>query len=250
MSEAFSDHFSSIAATYAGFRPRYPAALFAWLAAQAPADGLAWDCATGNGQAAGDLAAHFKRVIATDASPAQIAAALPSPRVQYRVAPAEASGVPAAAVDLITVAQALHWFDLERFYAEAHRVLKPGGVLAVWSYGMLVTDLAAVNAGVDFFYRHIIGPYWPPERVHVERGYRDLPFPFREMSAPVFTMESAWTLPELLGYLRSWSATCRYSAAQGRDPVDTLADELAPLWGPSQRRRRVQWPLSMRVGKR
>lgn len=249
MTNPFTDHFASVAADYASFRPTYPAALFAWLAGIAPDHVLAWDCAAGSGQASLDLAAHFERVIATDASAAQIAVAVPHPRVAYRVAPAEVSGLPNAAVDLITVAQALHWFDLNRFYVEARRVLKPGGVLAVWTYGVLAIAGEAVDARVQTFYRETVGPYWPPERRHVESGYRTLPFPFAELQAPDFNMEASWTLPELLGYFRSWSATGRYLAERGHDPVTALAVELAPLWGPPRDRRRITWPLAVRVGK-
>ena len=226
-----------------------PSGLFAWLASIAPGRALAWDCAAGSGQASRDLAAHFEQVIATDASAAQIAAAIPHPRVEYRVAPAEDSGLPEAAVDLITVAQALHWFDLDRFYAEARRVLKPGGVLTVWTYGVLAVAGEAVDARVQTFYREAVGPYWPPERRHVESGYRTLPFPFAELEAPEFHMEASWTLSELLGYFRSWSATSRYLAERGHDPVVALAAELAPLWGSPQHRRRVMWPLAVRVGR-
>lgn len=249
MSNTFTDHFASVAADYAGFRPTYPAALFAWLAGIAPGRTLAWDCATGSGQASRDLAAHFERVIATDASSAQIAAATPHPSVEYRVAPAEASGLSGATVDLVAVAQALHWFDLDRFYAEARRVLKPGGILAVWSYGVLSVEGEAANAQAEAFYRDTVGPYWPPERRLVESGYRTLPFPFAEISAPSFNMEVHWNLPELLGYFRSWSATGRYIAEQGHDPVAMLAAQLAPLWTPPNDRRRIAWPLAVRVGK-
>jgi len=249
MTDRFADHFSLVSANYARFRPTYPAALFVWLAEKAPSRDLAWDCATGSGQASRDLAAHFKRIVATDASSAQIAAATAHPRVEYRVAPAEASGLPDAAVDLIAVAQALHWFDLNRFYAEARRVLKPGGILAVWCYGALSVEGETVNARAEAFYRDTVGPYWPPERRLVESGYRTLPFPFAEIPAPALAMEARWTLPELLGYLRSWSATARYIAAKGHDPVAPLATELSPLWTSPHDRRRISWPLAIRVGR-
>lgn len=248
MTRPFADHFAPVAAAYATFRPTYPAELFAWLADIAPGHALAWDCATGSGQAARALAAHFAQVIATDASAAQIATAVPHARVEYRAAPAEASGLPDAAVDLVTVAQALHWFDLDRFYAEARRVLRSGGILAVWTYGVLSVAGEAVNERVQVFYRETVGPYWPPERRHVENGYRTLPFPFAELQAPAFSMAATWTLPELLGYFRSWSATGRYGAERGEDPVAVLATELAPCWGEPQERRRVAWPLALRVG--
>lgn len=249
MTRAFTDHFASVAADYARFRPVYPAALFAWLADLAPARTMAWDCAAGSGQASRDLADHFDQVIATDASAAQIAAAHPHHRVEYRVAPAEASGLSAGTVDLVTVAQALHWFDLDRFYAEVRRVLKPGGVLAVWSYGVLAVAGTAVDERVQTFYRDTVGPYWPPERQLVESGYRTLPFPFAELEAPAFHMETSWSLSELLGYVRSWSATGRFGVERGYDPVTALADELASLWGAPLEPRIVTWPLALRVGR-
>ncbi len=249
MSHAFNDHFAAVAASYANFRPAYPAALFAWLAEIAPGRNLAWDCATGSGQAARDLAEHFRHVIASDASTAQIDAAAAHPKIEYRVATAEACGLSDATVDLITVAQALHWFDLERFFAEARRVLKPAGVLAVWTYGVFTVEGEGIDTCVQAFYQDTVGPYWPPERIHVESGYRTLAFPFGEIQTPVFSMETAWTLPELLGYLRSWSATGHYIAAHGTDPVDGLAMELAPLWGDAHCTRLVSWPLSVRAGR-
>lgn len=246
---SFSDHFSSVAGNYADFRPTYPPALFSWLATLTPAHELAWDCAAGSGQASVDLAVHFDRVAATDASAKQIAAAQPHPKVEYRVAPAEESGLADASVDLLTVAQALHWFDLERFYAEARRVLNPAGVVAVWTYGVLLLADPRINECVQIFYRDTVGPYWPPERRHVENGYRELPFPFPEIAAPPLQMETSWDLAQLLGYFRSWSASGRYHAAHGSDPVAALAQELAPLWGDPEQRRTIAWPLSLRVGR-
>jgi SAM-dependent methyltransferase len=245
----FQDHFAPVATSYADFRPSYPPALFAWLATLVPRHELAWDCAAGSGQASIDLVAHFQRVVATDASRAQIDAAIPHPRIDYRVAPAEASGLTLASVDLVTVAQALHWFDLAAFYTEVRRVLHPDGVLAVWTYGVLTVEGGEVDALVQRFYHDTVGPYWPPERAHVENGYRALPFPFAEIAAPPFAMAAVWTLPQLLGYFRSWSATGRFIAANGDDPVAALEEQLAPQWGESGRGRQVTWPLALRVGR-
>jgi ubiquinone/menaquinone biosynthesis C-methylase UbiE len=249
MHQPFNDHFAPVAGRYADFRPTYPHQLFTWLAGLVPQRALAWDCAAGSGQASVDLAAVFERVVATDASQAQIDAAIPHSRIDYRVAPAEASGLPDRSVDLITVAQALHWFDLAGFYAEVRRVLRPGGVLAVWTYGVLSVEGAEVDALVQRFYYDTVGPYWPVERTHVEDGYRSLPFPFSEIAAPDFTMAASRTLFELLEYIRSWSATHRFMVANGTDPVITLEQQLAPLWGAPERRRQLVWPLSLRVGR-
>ena len=248
MPSAFADHFAPVSSAYADYRPTYPAGLFAWLAEIAPGRELAWDCACGSGQASLDLAEHFAQVAATDASAAQLAGAAPHARVEYRQAPAEASGLPTSSVDLITVAHALHWFDLDRFQAEARRVLRPNGVLAVWSYGIQEVEGKAVNAAVQHFYHSVVGPYWPPERVHVENGYRDLPFPFPQRPAPAFVMSARWNLARLLGYFSSWSATGRFITERGVDPVTALGTELVPLWGPPEVERLITWPLALRVG--
>lgn len=246
----FADHFSPLAASYASFRPTYPAALFAWLAEVAPGRSLAWDCAAGSGQASLDLAGHFQQVVATDASLAQLGAAPPHPRVAYRLAPAEESGLDDASVDLLTVAQALHWFDLERFYIEAQRVLVPRGVVAAWCYGVLHVADAEIDRAVQIFYQQTVGPYWPPERRLVESGYRTLPFPFDELAPPPLVMQAAWSLPQLLGYFRSWSATGRFTTERGFDPVAELAQELQPLWGDPSTPRAINWPLSVRAGRK
>jgi SAM-dependent methyltransferase len=244
-----SDHFSAVARTYARARPHYPAALFDWLSGLCARHDLAWDCGTGSGQAAVALAGHFTSVIATDSSAAQIGQAKAHPGVDYRVAPAEASGLEAASVDLVTVAQALHWFDFGRFFGEVRRVLRPGGVMAAWTYGIVTIEGDAVDALALAFYRDEIGAYWPPERRHVEEGYRSIPFPFERIEAPAFAMAVDWTLDELLAYFRSWSATARYVRENGTDPVAALADRLAAPWGDPRTRRRVAWPLSVLVGR-
>jgi SAM-dependent methyltransferase len=246
---AFIDHFSRQASTYAAYRPDYPPALFAYLSQIAGRHELAWDCATGSGQAALGLAAHFARVIATDASAAQIAHAVRHARIEYRVARAEASGLESASADLVTVAQALHWFDVDAFYAEARRVLVPGGVIAVWTYGDVALDGPALTRVVAAYSHQTVGPYWPPQRRLVDEEYRTLPFPFARLDPPAFTLEQWWTLPELAGYLRSWSATARYVAAHDRDPVADVEAALRPHWGNPGRRRRVHWPFTLLVGR-
>ena len=249
MTQKFNDHFGKVAEKYADYRPHYPAALFDWLALQCTTRECVWDCGAGSGQASLSLADYFSSVHATDAGASQIAQADPHPCIHYRVASAEDSGLPSHSFDLITVAQALHWFDLDRFYAEARRVLKPGGVIAVWSYGMIRVEGSEVDAAIQRFYRHTIGPYWPPERRHVENGYRDLAFPFQLIDPPPLSMRVHWTLDQLLGYLRSWSASARYLSATGKDPALDLATELLPAWGGSEHRRQIEWPLSIRAGR-
>jgi ubiquinone/menaquinone biosynthesis C-methylase UbiE len=244
----FQDHFSDAAAGYAIFRPRYPDALFAFLAAAVGRHDLAWDCATGSGQAALGLAPHFSRVIATDASPAQIAHATPHPAVEYRVAPAERSGLAAGSVDLVTVAQALHWLDRSAFYAETRRVLAPGGVVAAWCY-VLVRIAPAVDRVMDRFYHNTVGPCWPPERRIADERYRTIEFPFAELPAPEFTIEQALTLDELAGYVRTWSGTRRYAERNGVDPVDNLVAQLREPWGDPGARRVARWPVYLRAGR-
>ena len=247
---SFKDHFSRLAAQYSAFRPTYPPAIFDYLAQLCPERRAAWDCACGNGQAALALAERFAAVIATDASPQQLAAAPAHANVTYRVARAEGSGIESNSVDLVTVAQALHWFDLDSFYAEAQRVLEPQGVLAVWTYGPLHVEDDGIDALFQEFYHDIVGPYWPPERRLVETGYRELAFPFAELSAPPFNMEEQWDRTHLLGYLTTWSATGRYVDDRKTDPVAALEERLSPLWVDAHSTRRVTWPLALRVGRR
>ncbi len=246
----FADHFAPVADAYAAHRPHYPAALFNWLAEISPRRTLAWDSGAGSGQATLALTERFDRVIATDASAGQLAAAPRHPRIEWRVAPAERSGIASASADLVTVAQALHWFDLPAFYAEADRVLVPGGVLAVWTYNLHRTGDTDIDALMDRFYSETVGPYWPPERRLVEEGYRSLPFPYGEVSVPRFTMEARWSLPNLLGYLGSWSAAARYREARGSDPLPALARELEAHWGDAASIRTIRWDLTVRAGHR
>ncbi|MBF0127564.1 MAG: class I SAM-dependent methyltransferase [Magnetococcales bacterium] len=247
MKVAFSDHFDPVSAHYARHRPTYPAELFTWLASLCREHRQAWDCGAGSGQASLALTAHFERVLATDASAGQIGKAMRHPGIVYRVAPAEESGLETASCDLVIVAQALHWFDPERFYAEVKRVLKPGGVIAVWCYGILRVAGEEVGREVERFYHRVVGPYWPPERHHVETGYRELPFPFDPIGeVPEFCMAQSWCLAELMGYLRSWSATGACLKATGQDPVVALEQRLATMWGEGERR--VSWPLMVKAG--
>jgi len=246
--KTFKDHFSQQAPDYARYRPNYPAALFDWLAQIAPARATAWDCGTGSGQAAVGLAAHFGRVIATDPSEKQLAHAEPHPRVDYRLASAEASPLDAASVDLIAVAQAIHWFDLDKFYAEARRVLKPGGVIAAWTYTLLDVE-AGIDALLTDLYRNVVGPYWPPERRMVDDRYRSLPFPFEAIAAPAFEIRTAWSRDDLLGYLGTWSATQAYLKAKGVDPLTEFARRLAALWPDPATVKTLRWPLHLRVGR-
>ncbi|HEV2212181.1 MAG TPA: class I SAM-dependent methyltransferase [Gammaproteobacteria bacterium] len=246
---SFKDHFSGHAADYSRYRPgAYPAAMFKALAALAPDRECVWDCATGNGQAALGLAELFDRVEATDASDKQIAAATPHPRIRYSVAPAEQSGLPDLSVALVTVAQALHWFDLPRFYAEVRRVARPRALLACCCY-MRCAVAPGVDVATERLYDGILGDaYWPPERKHVERGYADLAFPFTEIELPRFQMEVRWDLEAYVGYLRSWSATQNYIKKNGDDPLELVGDALLQAWGDPKATRPVLWPMTIRAG--
>lgn len=245
---AFKDHFSTRSADYAAYRPAYPAALVDALANLCPATETALDVGCGTGQLAVLLAARFRAVIATDASAQQIAQAVPQERVSYRVAPADASGLPDRSVDLLTAAQAAHWFDLPPFYAEARRVLRPGGILALVTYGIMRAD-AALDPVIGRFYRDVIGPYWPPERRHVEEGYSAFSFPFEEIALPPLAIEVRWSRDELLGYVDTWSAVKAAEKTLGRAPVEAFRTEVAAVWPEADERRLIRFPLSGRVGR-
>ncbi len=246
------DYFSAQAERYVAFRPHYPDALFDALCGELPADALVWDCATGNGQAAVMLGRRVAHVIGSDQSAAQLRHARAHAHVSYVQAYAELMPLPARSVDLITVAQALHWFDFERFYAEAARVLKPGGIIAAWTYSFL-TVMPLLGDDIERvlrrFYHDVVGPHWPAERRWVDEAYRSIPFPFAAFDIGEFSIELAWDLASVLGYVSSWSATQRYIAATDTDPLPALAGELAGVWGDPATVRHVQWPLSIRAGR-
>jgi len=251
---SFKDHFSGHASTYREARPLYPPALFDWLATQTPARQLVWDAGCGNGQASVALAERFAHVFATDPSANQIASAEARPNLDYRVEPGEQCSLPSQNADLVTVAQALHWFDFARFFPEAQRVLKPGGVLAAWAYSdCRVTP--AVDVQKNRVYVDFTGTYWPPERDYVDAGYRTIPMPFgdaapfEEISAPAFVMSVSWDAAQFLAYLRSWSATQRYIKANGVDPVALVEADLRDAWGDPAQKRDVHWDFHLRCGR-
>ncbi len=244
----FKDYFSKVSEDYARFRPMYPSDLFQYLASIAPRHLLAWDCGTGSGQAARGLVEHFDQVIASDASSSQISKAANHPRIQYRVMAAERTDLEAESVDLITVGQALHWFDIDAFYAEANRTLRPGGALAVWAYGFVHSDQRIHDLLVEYFQK-TVGEFWPPEREKIDFGYKSVHFPFEELEAPSFSMTANWTLKQLKGYLGTWSASLRYKEKKGVDPVNLVAERLANAWGDAPARE-LTWPIHLRVGRK
>lgn len=244
---SFTDLFSEKSATYAQARPTYPDALYRFVAGAAPARDRAWDCATGNGQAAIGLARHFGSVEATDASEQQVANAIAAQGVRYSVQAAERTDFAPACFDAVCVAQALHWFDLERFYAEVRRVLKPGGVLAAWGYGWTRIS-PEVDSALE---RHLlvrIKPYWPEQNALLIAGYRTIAFPFEPIEAPAFRIEVRWTIAQLLAYVETWTATRRYVAAHGRGILDETADALRQAWG-GEDARLATMDLAVRAGR-
>ena len=241
----FKDHFSGHASEYSNARPTYPRRLFEFLAQLVSEREAAWDCGTGNGQAAIALSKYFETVFATDASPDQLAQADRKPGVVYLAVPAEGSTLEVDSIDLITVAQALHWFDFDRFFAEVRRVAKPGAAIAAWAY-----ELAKVTPAIDEIVSAFFGElhsFWPPERRFVEERYRDIPFPFETIEAPEFSMSASWECADMLAYFRTWSAVRRCAAATGVDPVGEIEAPLAGAWGAAARE--VRWPLILKVGR-
>lgn len=242
----FKDHFSEHADAYRAHRPTYPVAIFDWLRSLTPSNQLAVDVGCGNGQASVALTSYFDRVVAIDPSDAQIRRAETHKRIHYEVSPAERIPLTDHVADLVIAAQAAHWFDLQRFYAEVMRVLRPGGVLAIWCYQTLELDHPA-DAVIRAFYRQKVGAYWPPERHMVDDGYAQWPFPFDEIQAPDFQIRIQWDLQELLDYIRTWSAVQRFIQDHLHDPTDELADTLGQCrLGPLIR---VRFPVRMRVGR-
>jgi SAM-dependent methyltransferase len=245
---AFKDHFSAVAADYANARPEYPDALFAWIASIAPSRAMAWEAGCGSGQASRGLAAHFDRVHATDPSAQQIAQATAQANVRFAVEPGERCSLPDASADAVCVAQALHWFDRDAFFAECARVLRPGGVLVAWGYQDIEvpSDVADANAVLQ----DEIRDYWPPERALIDAAYAGFAWPFEPMATPSFWLQVQWTLPRLLGYFSSYSAIRRCHDASGRDPVAVHAPAFAAAWGDPEIARPLSWPLFLHARRK
>ena len=240
--------FSPIAKEYAQFRPLYPVQLFKWLASIAPSKQMAWDCATGTGQSASSLVGQFEQVVATDISEELLAQATPHERITYRKADALNSGLETATIDVITVANAMHWFHGPEFEREVRRVLKPGGIIAAWSFAF-----ASITPEVDRLTRkvhnEIVDPFWiEPNRI-VEHGYKDLYFQFDPVDTPRFSMISKMDLHALEGYMRTWSASVKYRAKYGADPISLVHDELLAAWGEPGVVHDVHWQLNLKVGR-
>jgi ubiquinone/menaquinone biosynthesis C-methylase UbiE len=244
----FKDHFSKQANIYAQFRPTYPEELFTYLSSLCKEHELAWDCATGNGQAANSLVSYFNHVIATDASEAQLKNAKQHEKIAYKLALAEESGIESGTVDIVTVATAIHWFNFDKFYAEVNRVLKPGGILAVWTYCDPIVN-TAIDAVVDKLHNNILFKYWLKENWMVSDKYKDLPFPYERIRTPQFTCSKMGKLKDLEGLLESWSATQSYIKANNKDPIDQIKDELSNAWGKDEAKE-IRWDLTLIVGRK
>jgi ubiquinone/menaquinone biosynthesis C-methylase UbiE len=245
---SFEDHFSKHSEQYAQYRPHYPAGIYAYLASLAPGNSLAWDCGTGNGQAAIGLTKYFDKVHATDASAEQISLAYEHDKVDYHVEPAEHVSLSASSVDLVTVAVAIHWFNFDEFYREVRRVLKPNGVLAAWTYNLAQIS-PEIDQLIDQYYFEILAGYWPERIRYLEQRYETIPFPFEEIAPPSFVMEMNWNLAQFAGFLNSWSATQRYKAQRGDQADDLLWPKLRTAWGNENEPRLVRWPLHFRIGR-
>ena len=244
----FEDHFSEFAETYSKYRPSYPSELFEYLSGICNDHKQAWDCGTGNGQAARSLADYFDNVLATDASKDQLEDALKHPRINYRVELAEKVSLGDSSADLVTVAAAVHWFNFEKFYAEVKRVLKPGGIISVWGYHLFKIN-PSIDILLDKYYSEILRDYWPEQFRYVDTRYGDLPFPFDELTPPEFKMITEWDLDQVAGFLSSWSGTKIYLQKTGRHALSEVWDDLTKAWGNEKVKQKINWPLYMRVGK-
>jgi SAM-dependent methyltransferase len=240
------DNFSNGSDEYARYRPESPAEIFDFLYARVNGFDAAWDCGTGNGQVAAKLANRFSKVYGTDISTEQLEKATQKDNIHYLLERAEQTSLPDSSINLITVAQAIHWFDFEKFYTEVRRAARPGAILAAWTYTVLRLD-SAIDAVVDELYTDITGPYWDKERDWVDAQYSTIPFPFRNIETPVFRIERDITRAYLEGYLRTWSGVKHFIKKEGHDPVSLIADKLTKAWGNVETHRAI-WPVHMRAG--
>jgi ubiquinone/menaquinone biosynthesis C-methylase UbiE len=246
---SFKDNFSIQANVYSKYRPTYPPELFEYLSKLTPEHQLAWDCGTGNGQAAIGLTKYYTTIYATDPSEQQIKNVFSNTQIIYKVEKAEQSSLPDTSVDLITVAQALHWFDFDLFYTEVKRVLKQNGIIAIWAYGVPVIS-TEIDSVIEHFHNEVVGEFWQPENRLINLKYSTIPFPFRELQPPCFKIQKILSLNELLGIIRSWSATQKFIDEKKVNPLELIKIKLQPHWGNEESKRVVTWPLILKIGQK
>lgn len=241
------DNFSKQSHLYAQYRPTYPTELYDWLLAHVQNKQKAWDVGTGNGQVAVQLAEHFDEVEATDISQAQVDKASPRPNVHYSIQAAEQTNFADLSFNLITIGQAIHWFNFEAFYKEVRRVAQPNAVIATWCYALLNIS-PDIDALIEHFYRHTTANYWDFERRYIDEHYQTIPFPFQEIKVPDFSIRVQWTPAHLEGYLNSWSSIQKYIGIHQSNPIPELMEQIAAHW-PAEEVREVVFPIYMRVGR-
>lgn len=242
------DLFSKQASIYAKYRPGYPLDLIEHILSYVPSKEIAWDCATGNGQAANLLTPHFKKIFATDISEKQIQHAIQHPSIIYSVSSGEKTDFSDDQFDLITVAQAYHWFQFKEFSMEATRVSRSGAVVAVWGYGLLQADEPALNQLIRYYYRDIMGQYWDPERKFVDEEYRTIPFYFDELPSARFEERVSWSFADFIGYLNTWSSLQHYMRINAMNPVEDFSKSIRKFWEKNETLK-FSFPLFLRMGK-
>lgn len=242
------DLFSNQASLYAQYRPGYPNELYEYILQQVNDRQLAWDCATGNGQAAVELAQYFEKVMATDISEKQLQQAQPHERITYSVTTAEQTPFTDNSFDCITVAQAYHWFRFDAFGKEVMRVAKPGAVVAIWGYSLVVCEDAAVNALINTFYRETVGAYWDKERKYVDDHYTTVPFPYEPLPAKEFQINVQWNRQQLSGYFNTWSSVQHFIKARQYNPVNELSTAIEQVWR-GEGVKNFYFPLFLKLGR-
>ncbi len=240
------DNFSKQASAYARYRPGYPPELFDYILGFVKEKDAAWDCGTGNGQSAKMLSGHFEKIFATDISQKQIDNAWQAPNIFYSIADEAQSGLSDESVSLVTVAQAIHWFNFEKFYAEVDRVAKPGAIIAVWTYTRRKIS-EEIDAIISDYHFNMLGDYWDAERKYVDDEYVNIPFPFKEIKTPEFNIELSWSLEDLEGYLNTWSALQKFIAARSYNPVNDIIQKIKPYWD-DKIERKIIFPIHLRLG--
>lgn len=243
-------HFGGHASEYAKYRPSYPETLFETIFRTVQNKGLAWDCGTGNGQVAVRLGEDFQKVHATDINSRQLEEAREHPRVSYLCSPAHHSELEDHSVDLVTVASAVHWFDIEAFYGEVQRVLKTDGILALWTYAPELLGPAPLAEVVRSLAQETFLDDWPEGIEWVSRHYADLPFPFQEIPCPKIDYPLQWDFDSLAGWVQTWSAFNRHKARTGIDLGDYVKESLREVWpGSIDQVVNLDFPLYVRVGR-